>query len=147
MASTLTSILLHITYSTKHRMDLISADHEADLYAYTGGICRRLASPLLAMGGTSNHVHLLVSLSKTLSLSNLMMEIKRDTSKLLRHKLPVFEWQDGYFAFSIGQSGVDQVREYIAGQKAHHAKVDFKDEVRALCRRYELSLTEGYAWD
>lgn len=147
MASTLTSILLHITFSTKGRADLIAPEHERDLHDYLGGICRRMASPILAIGGTSNHLHALISLSKTVALSDLMMEVKRDTSKIMKHKVPLFQWQDGYFAFSIGQSGVEQLRAYIAHQKEHHRATDFKDEMRALCRKYEVEIQEEHAWD
>lgn len=81
MASTVTKLLGHVTFSTRNRMPLISPDVESDLYAYVGGICRRLDSPLLAMGGVADHVHLLVSLSKNIALSDFMLEVKRDSSK------------------------------------------------------------------
>lgn len=106
-----------------------------------------MSSPVLAIGGTANHLHLLVSLSKTMALADLMMELKRDSSKMMKHKVPVFQWQDGYFGFSIGQSGVDQLKRYIADQKAHHREVDFMGEVRLLCRKYEVELDDRYAWD
>src|SRR5258705_10485348 len=121
MASTLTKILLHITYSTKDRKPLIPDPLEPDLYSYIGGICRRMHSPLLAMGGTSDHVHMLVSLGKTMNLSDLMMEVKRDSSKWMKERGEGgFTWQDGYFGFSIGESGVDALRTYIPTQKEHH---------------------------
>lgn len=150
MASTLTKILLHITFSTKHRAALIPPAIEPDLYAYIGGICRRMESPLLAMGGTSDHVHMLVSLNKTIALSDLMLNVKRDSSKWIKEKdaaLADFGWQDGYFGFSIGESGVETLRAYIANQKEHHKKIDFKDEVRALFRKYAVEWDERYVWD
>ena len=74
---------------------------------------------------------MLVSLGKTATLSDLMLNIKRDSSKWMKeHGIDGFAWQDGYFAFSIGESGLDALRAYIAGQKEHHATVDFKDENR-----------------
>ena len=150
MASTLTKILLHITYSTKHRDAMIPEAVEPELYAYIGGICRRMGCPLLAIGGTSNHVHLMVSLSKTVSLAELMMNIKRDSSKLVKEKDPAasgFTWQKGYFTFSIGESGADGLRKYIANQKEHHATVSFQDEIRLLLQKYGMEFDERYMWD
>ena len=150
MASTLTKILLHITFSTKNRAALIPETIEPDLYAYIGGICRRMESPLLAMGGTADHVHMMMSLGKTVALSDLMLNIKRDSSKWIKEKdaaLGGFGWQDGYFAFSIGESGVEALTSYIAGQKRRHKSVDFKDEVRALLRKYKMTWDEAYVWD
>lgn len=146
MASTLTRILLHVTFSTKNRDALIVPDHEPALHAYIGGICRGLQSPLLAIGGTADHVHLLLSLNKTLALSDLMMELKRDSSKWMRERCN-FEWQDGYFGFSIGESGIDALRTYIATQKEHHQRFDFKTEVRELLRRYGVEFDERYIWE
>ena len=150
MASTLTAILLHITFSTKHREPLIPESIEPDLYAYIGGICRGTKSSLHAMNGAADHVHMLVSLAKTIALSELMLQLKRDSSKWIKEhdsNLRAFAWQDGYFAFSIGQSGVDELKRYIASQKDHHKSIDFKDEIRAFLRKYEIECDERYMWD
>lgn len=150
MATTLTKILVHITFSTKERAALIPEVIEPDFRAYVGGICRRMDSALLAMNGTSDHVHLLISLGKSTALSDLMMNIKRDSSKWIKEQGAApksFSWQDGYFGFSIGESGVDAVRAYIANQKEHHQRVDFKDEVRAFLKKYGIEWDERYIWD
>ena len=116
MASTLTKVLVHVTFSTKNRDDLLTPAIEDDLYAYVGGICRRMGSPLLAMNGVPDHVHMLVSLSKAVTLSDLLLNVKRDSSRWIKERDGRgFGWQEGYFAFSIGESGVDGVRAYIAG--------------------------------
>lgn len=81
MASTLTRILVYIVFSTKHREAMIASDDEPDLYAYVGGICRGTGCPLPAMGGTCDHVHLRVSLSKTAALADLLLNIKHDSSR------------------------------------------------------------------
>ncbi len=143
MASTLTKILVHVTYSTKRRAAMIAPQREPELYAYIGGICRDLRSPLLAMGGTEDHVHMLVSLAKTETLSDLMLNVKRASSTWMGSG---FAWQDGYFAFSIGESGVPALRAYITRQKEHHATVDFKEEVRSLLRKYGIEWDERYVW-
>ena len=143
MASTLTKILVHVAFSTKGRKPAIPPEREPDLYAYVGGICRRLNSPLLAMGGTQDHVHMLVSLAKTISIADLMLNVKRDSSSWMG---PGFAWQDGYFAFSIGESAADALRAYIERQKDHHATVDFQDELRALLRKYGIEWDERHVW-
>jgi putative transposase len=143
MASTLTRNLLHITFSTKHRLATIPQEVEPDLYAYIGGMCRDKESALLSAGGTADHLHLLVSLSKNIALATLMLHLKRDSSKWMhKHAVSELHWQDGYFAFSIGQSGVDPLRAYIAAQKEHHRTTSFQDEVRALLRKYEIEFDE-----
>lgn len=149
MASTLTRILLHITFSTKQRASLIPETIEPELYAYIGGICRGMESPLLAMGGTADHVHMMVSLNKTVAVSDLLLNIKRDSSKWMSEQLAAhpFAWQEGYFAFSIGESGVDALRDYIANQKEHHARIDFKDEIRQFLRKYGVEWDERYIWE
>jgi REP element-mobilizing transposase RayT len=150
MASTLTCNLLHITFSTKHREPMIPESIEPGLYAYVGGVCRRTKSALLAMNGTTDHVHLLMSLAKTIALSDLMLELKRDSSKWIKQqdKAPrSFAWQDGYFGFSIGQSGVEATKKYIAGQKSRHKTVGFQDEVRAFLRKNKMEGDERYMWD
>ncbi|MBX3410872.1 MAG: IS200/IS605 family transposase [Phycisphaeraceae bacterium] len=150
MATTLTKNLLHITFSTKNRLGLIPSSFAPELYAYIGGICRLRHSPLLAMGGTEDHVHMLVSLNKTVALSDFMLDMKRDSSKWVKEKgagLDGFGWQDGYFAFSIGESGVHALRAYIDNQREHHKKIDFKDEIRALLRRYGIEWNEGHIWE
>jgi len=150
MASTLTKVLVHISFSTKHRAALIVPEVEADLYAYIGGICRRMDSPLLAMGGTADHVHMLVSLAKTVALSGLMLDVKRDSSKWIKGKERSqvdFGWQDGYFGFSLGESGVEALRAYMATQKEHHKTVDFKEEMRSFLRKYGMDWDERYVWD
>jgi REP element-mobilizing transposase RayT len=149
MASTLTKILLHVTFSTKNRVDLIPPEIEDDLYGYIGGICRAKKSVLLAAGGTANHAHLFINLAKTIATADLMLHVKRDTSKWLKKddRLRSFSWQKGYFTFSLGESGTDALRAYIANQKKHHKTIGFQDEVRATLRKYKMEGDERYMWD
>lgn len=126
---------------------MIPQEVEPDVYSYIGGICRRMDSSLLAMGGISDHVHMLISLGKTVALSDLMLHVKRDSSKWLKKHDHAFEWQDGYFAFSNGESGTDALRAYIAGQQQHHERTDFKDEVRTLLRKYKVEFDERHIWE
>jgi putative transposase len=149
MAQTLTSLLTHIVFSTKHRADLITTAIEPELYAYLGGIAENQQSVLLAAGGTANHIHLLVSLSKNIALKDLMQSLKGDSSKWLKTKgdeFSDFHWQDGYAAFSLGQSQVPNTRAYLAKQKVHHQQTPFEDELKLFLDKYGIAYDEQYLW-
>ena len=142
MAQTLTRILVHVVFSTKERRNLIIPAVEHELHAYLGGICRNRESPALAIGGTENHVHLLISLSKNIALSELMMLLKRDSSKWIKtngNAFRDFHWQDGYGAFSIGESQVRAVTDYIREQRERHKTMTFGDEIVAFAQRYGVA--------
>jgi putative transposase len=149
MAQTLTRMLVHIVFSTKERRNLIASDLEPELYKYIGGICRTNESPLLAAGGTDNHLHLVVSLSKNLALSDLLMIMKKDSSKWIKSKGPRFadfHWQDGYGAFSIGESQLETVRAYLGRQKERHRRMTFEEEFVAFLERYKVPFDPRYVW-
>lgn len=113
MAQTLTSLLVHLVFSTKHRDDMITPEIEPELNPFLGGIAANHQSPLLAAGGTANHVYLLVSLSKNIVLKDLLQNLKQDSSKWLKTKgreFAGFHWQDGYGAVLLGQSQVPHLR-------------------------------------
>ncbi len=117
MAQTLTSLYVHVIFSTKNRENLILPEIEQELFAYIGGILNNNESKLLSANGTENHIHLLISASKNLGLSKLIGSVKRDSSKWLKTKgkdFHNFQWQDGYGAFSIGHTQIEVVKKYIA---------------------------------
>ena len=149
MAQTLTRLLTHIVFSTKERRNLITPAVETELHAYLGGICRNRQSPALVIGGSENHVHLLISLSKNIALSDLTMTLKKDSSKWIKTNGTAFRhfhWQDGYGAFSIGESQVGAVTDYIRGQKEMHKSMSFEDELVALAERYGVAFDSRYLW-
>jgi putative transposase len=150
MPQSLVKILAHIIFSTKNRNNLITPEIEPDLFGYMHGIIENNKSKLLLANGSSDHVHLLVSLGKTISISELIGDIKRDTSKWIKPKgreFRDFYWRVGYGAFSVGQSQVKQVIRYIEQQKEHHIKKSFKTEYRSILKRYEIEFDERYVWD
>jgi REP element-mobilizing transposase RayT len=147
MPQSLVKVLVHIVFSTKDRIDLIPIEFEADLYRYLHGLIGNKNARLIIAGGTANHIHLLVSLGR-LDLAQFIADLKRSTSMWMKKKgVTKFYWQRGYGAFSIGQSQVEQVSRYIRDQKTHHAKQNYQDEFRALCRKYEVEIDERYVWD
>lgn len=149
MAQTLVCLRVHVVFSTKDRRVMITPEIEPELYAYLGGTMKKLDSACLAAGGTTDHVHLLISLSKKMALSQLMEEIKKSSSKWIKTKgaaFKTFGWQDGYGAFTIGESQVEAVQKYIAGQKERHKKLTFEEELVAILKKYRVPYDERYLW-
>ena len=149
MASTITCFQFHIVFSTKHREDMIEPATEEELYKFVGGICRERKSKLMEMGGTANHVHLLASTHKLESIPDLLRDIKGSSSSWYNERFSPrkqFRWQEGYFAFTVAPSMHPALRAYFARQKQHHARRDFKDEMRELFRKYEVEWDEAHVW-
>jgi REP-associated tyrosine transposase len=151
MPQSLAQIYLHIVFSTKERRRYLQ-NHaiRTELHSYLGGTCRNLGCPSLCVGGVEDHVHILCRLSRTISVSGLVRELKRESSKWLKTKSPdlaIFEWQAGYGAFSISPGHVEQLREYITRQEEHHKSESFQDEFRRFLRNYGIEYDERYVWD
>ena len=149
MGQSLSSILLHIVFSTKNRAPFIHQELSKPLDKYLCGIARNLDSPILAIGGMPDHLHILVSMARRISVSDLVQNIKQDSSKWMKAQhvsLKGFSWQDGYAAFSIGRSGVAKLKRYIANQETYHKQESFQDELRNFLRKYELEFDEEYLW-
>jgi putative transposase len=151
MAQTVFSAYFHIVFSTKNRFSFIPPELEAELFAYIGGIVHGFDARLIAAGGTANHVHLLISVSKNHLVPDLIGAIKRDSSKWIKTKgtkmLTKFAWQDGYAAFTVGHTQIAAVKSYLARQKEHHRETLFEDEMRGFYRKYQIDFDEQYAWD
>jgi len=150
MPQSLFKMLAHIVFSTKNRDDLIAPEIENDLFGYIHGIIENNNSKLIIANGTANHVHLLVSLGKKIDIPELVGDIKRDSSSWIKKQdadYSNFYWQKGYGAFSIGQSQVETITNYIKNQKEHHRKHDYKSEFLAWLAKYEIDFDEKYVWD
>ncbi len=149
MPQSLSKVLVHLIFSTKHRQPLIGAEIRPRLHAYLIGILDNLKSPSLQTGGVADHVHILFALGRTLSQADLVEEVKKGSSKWMKAEggVPAFSWQAGYGAFSIGESQVDTVIDYIQHQEEHHRKVTFQEEFRKFLERYQVPYDERYVWD
>jgi len=150
MPQSLSSILIHVVFSTKNREPLLTPQIEAELYPYMASIFKALESPALIINGTSDHLHTLLSLSRVMTIADLVEEVKTGSSKWIKTKgkqFHNFHWQSGYGAFSIGQSQVPGVRRYIRRQKEHHRRMTFQDEYRKFLNAYEVEYDERYVWD
>lgn len=150
MPQSLVRTLIHVCFSTKNRVHLIIPEIEKDLFGYLHGIVENNKSKLILANGTENHVHLLISLGKTISISELIGDIKRDSSSWIKKQDSMFQnfyWQEGYGAFSVGQTEDQLVIEYIKNQKEHHKTKDYKTEFREFLKKYNVEYDEKYVWD
>jgi REP element-mobilizing transposase RayT len=150
MAQSLSSILIHLVFSTKNREPFITPAIEPELHKYMATIFRELKSPSLTIDGTSDHVHILFSLARVITPADLVEEVKPSTSKWIKTKgreFKNFHWQKGYGAFSIRQSNVATLKRYIHNQKRHHQRVTFQDEYRKFLKAYGIDYDERYVWD
>jgi putative transposase len=147
MSQSYVQFYTHIVFHTKNNIKFIREEIEDELYSYLGGILRNYKSVPIQIGGTSDHVHVLCTLPKTMTPADLVEEIKKSSSKWIKTKGPLyrnFYWQDGYGGFSVGWSQVDIVKDYIRNQKEHHRKIGFLDEYRKLLDEYGISYEERY---
>ena len=151
MSQSPSKISLHVVFSTKNREDLIPPDLRDELYAYVAGACKKQGSHACRIGGTENHVHLACTLPRTLTVADLLEGLKRTSSSWIKQQDPQrcgeFAWQNGYGAFSVGQSQMQSLIRYIDNQLEHHRKEDFKAELLALLKKYEVEYDERYLWD
>ncbi|MEO6589388.1 MAG: IS200/IS605 family transposase [Pyrinomonadaceae bacterium] len=150
MTHSFISQLMHCVFSTKERRPFITPQIQPRLFQYIGGIARENKVKLLAAGGVDDHVHLLVSMPSIISISKAMQLIKGGSSKWIHetfseHRL--FQWQEGYGAFSIGISDVERTIQYINHQAEHHGKMDFKTEFLAFLKKHEIEYDEKYIFD
>jgi REP element-mobilizing transposase RayT len=141
---TLAANLVHCVFSTKDRVDLIKDPERT--WQYIAGIARAKQVPLLAIGGTKNHVHLLIALPPVMALAKVIQDLKGNSSRWLRETSRTFAWQQGYGAFSVSESRRDAVREYIANQEEHHAKWSFEQEFLTLLRNSKIEFDSRYVF-
>jgi len=151
MPQSLAQIYLHIVFSTKDRHPFLRDPKIREAaHAYLGGICNNLDCPVLRVGGSEDHVHILCRFGRTITVADLVKELKRESSKWLKAKSPElsdFFWQNGYGAFSVSPTHVEMLRKYIANQEEHHRNESFQDEYRRLLRKYGLEWDERYVWN
>lgn len=150
MPQSLARNLVHLVFSTKNREPILTEAIRDPLRAYASAVLRDLDSHAIAMNAWRDHVHILFALSRNHALVQVVMEVKRATSKWIETQgtaFAKFHWQNGYGVFSTGQSGVDEVKAYIANQAKHHRVKTFEEEFRSFLKRYQIEFDERYVWD
>ena len=142
MAHTYTLNLIHVVFSTKNRVPMIR--DLAGLTKNLRGIARNRNLEVLAAGGTSNHVHLLLRVSPTRALSEAVRDLKANSSRYMSEIGGRFAWQDGYAGISVSPSQVPTLRAYIENQEKHHAKRTYEEELRALLDKAGVKYEKEY---
>jgi putative transposase len=150
MSQALAKIYLHLIFSTKNRERSLRDDVRDDLHSYMGGILHGLGCSPIEINTEPDHAHVLFVMTRTETISNVVGQLKKSSNDWLRNRDPQFRhfyWQGGYGVFSVSQSAVEEVRQYIRDQREHHKQVSFQDEFRTFLKRYEMEFDERYVWE
>jgi len=148
MPSTHLSLHFHIVFSTKDRHPFIADEWRARLHEYLGGLVRAADAIPEAIGGTADHVHMLVGLRATQALASFVQDIKQTSSRWIHETIGAknFAWQQGYGAFTVSMSNCSAVKEYIGNQTEHHRIKSFQDEYVVFLNKHGVEYDEKYLW-
>lgn len=149
MGSTLTNLIYHVVFSTKGREPVLDSGMRYELCRYIGGIVRAENGILIEVGGMADHLHIRMKLRPIHKLSDIMQKIKGSSSKWIneQNRLQLnFRWQDGYGAFTVSESQVPVVANYIQNQERHHQGFSYQSEFELLLERHNVEFDAKYVW-
>ncbi|RYF62758.1 MAG: IS200/IS605 family transposase [Cytophagaceae bacterium] len=147
MPNTYTQLYIQTVFAVKHRHGLIRTKWKEDLYRYMTGIVQNQGHKILAINGMPDHVHVFIGINPKQSVSELMQNIKGDSSLWIndnKFTTGKFEWQTGYGAFPYGHSQIDTVVKYIQNQETHHQKRTFLEEYTQFLTKFNVPYDERY---
>ena len=150
MPQSLARLHIHLVFGTKHREPLITDVVREPLHAYLAAVLQNLGCAPVLINSMEDHVHLLFDLSRTVSVSDAVEDLKKSSSKWIKTQgveFATFAWQPGYGAFAVSVSNVNSVREYIANQREHHRKRTFAEEYQRFLERHGIEFDPRYMWD
>lgn len=150
MANTYTQIYIQVVFAVQHRQNLINKDKKEELHKYITGIIRNKNQKLFAINSMPDHVHIFIGVKPSMALSDLVRDIKNNSSTFINEKKWVmgkFNWQKGFGAFSYGHSQIDTVVKYIQNQESHHAKKTFKEEYLEILKKFNVEYDDKYLFD
>ncbi|MDR3626122.1 MAG: IS200/IS605 family transposase [Ignavibacteriaceae bacterium] len=150
MPNTYCQLLVHIIFAVKGRQNLISNQWKAELYKYITGIISNKNQKLLYINGTGDHIHILIGLKPDISVSNLVRDIKNNSTNFINSRNYVagkFSWQTGFGAFSYSNSQIDSVVKYLINQESHHLKKSFREEYIEILEKFDIKYDEKYLFD
>ena len=150
MPQSLSKVIVHVIFSTKNREAWLDLGVRPRMHAYLATICRDLGAELVRVGGVADHVHIIMTLPRTVSQASMIEQIKKTSSKWIKARdarYRGFFWQRGYGAFSVSPSQLAAVLKYVDAQKQHHRTRTFQEEYRDLLRRHGGDFDERYVWD
>lgn len=147
MANTYTQIYIHVVFAVEGRQNLIAPEHNDELQKYITGILSAQRQKLIAINNMPDHLHLLLGLRPDACLSDLVRDVKANSSRFINEKHWVagrFSWQEGFGAFSYSRSQIGTVIRYIENQQKHHAKKSFREEYIGLLERFGVDFDRRY---
>jgi len=150
MPQSLSHLIIHIVFGTKHREPLLGKPMREKVHAYLATLAREKDCECYRVGGVEDHVHLAIRLSRTITVAELVEHIKVRSSYWIKQQEPdlaKFSWQKGYAVFSVYYREIDRLLRYIDGQEEHHRKASFQEEYRALLVENGIEFDERYVWD
>jgi putative transposase len=150
MPQSLANIYVHLIFSTKDRAPFLFKEVQPDLHAYMATVLANLNSPAVLINSVADHVHILFNMSRTVTLAQMVEDVKKSSSKWIKTQSPTlasFAWQGGYGGFSVSESIVSKAANYIQNQEEHHRTKTFQDEFRAFLTRHKINYDERYVWD
>ena len=150
MPNTYTQLYIHAVFAVKNRECVISKSWKNDLYKYITGIVQNNGNKMLVINGVNDHIHLFFGINPNQSLSDLMKDVKANSSKWINDNKFVmgrFSWQTGYGAFSYSHSQLDNVIQYINKQEEHHQKRSFREEYLELLNKFDVDFEDKYLFD
>ena len=150
MAGTFTQIYIQYVFAVKGRENLLQSQWRDEIFKYISGIIKGKNQKPIIVNGTADHVHVFVGLKPAVSVSDLIRDIKNNSSKFINDKKLLngkFSWQEGYGAFSYSHSQIENVYQYIANQEEHHRKKTFKEEYLDFLQKFEVEFDEKYLFD
>ena len=148
MSQSLAKVNVHIVFTTKYGQQFITDELRPELHSYIIGVLSKLHSYTYELYANSDHIHILCTLSRTITMADLVAKIKTSSSMWIKnHGIDSFYWQDGYGIFSVSASKIAAVRKYIKNQPNHHKEVDYKDEFRLFLHENGIEYDERYVWD
>ncbi|MCH8278222.1 MAG: IS200/IS605 family transposase [Proteobacteria bacterium] len=150
MPQSLSLVIVHLIFSTKDRQPFFSIEMRASVHAYLATVARNMGCECYRVGGMEDHVHLAIRISRTVTIADLVEQLKTASSKWAKTQsaeLGDFSWQRGYGCFSVGPADLDALIDYIDRQQEHHKKRTFQEEFRMLLNKYGVEYDEAYVWD
>jgi REP element-mobilizing transposase RayT len=147
MANTYTQIYIHVVFAVQGRQNLISKEHKEELHKYITGIVQNKKQKMIFINSMPDHIHIFIGMKPSIALSDLVRDIKNNSSNFINEKKWVrgkFNWQEGFGAFSYGHSQIDVVVRYIQNQEEHHRKKTFKQEYVEMLKKFAVEYDEKY---
>ncbi len=150
MPQSLSLVIVHLIFSTKDREPWLTQEMRSRLHACMAEVARSKGCEAYRVGGMADHVHLALTLPRTMTQSDLVKELKTSSNHWLEGqdtRYSAFAWQRGYGIFSVGKSQLQTLVDYISNQEEHHRARTFQEEFRAMLKKYEVAYDEAYVWD